>query len=91
MGRKAWRLMEDPWSKTNKIKCKQCGQFNEIEKSIGSQANDGQVEWFADFYTCSYCGHRGRRLIQLVAKIKGDNKQRPCDNAEGMFYHEYIS
>ena len=53
--------------------------------------SDGQAEWFADFYTCSYCGHHGRRLIQLVAKIKDDGEQRPCDNAEGAFYHEDIS
>jgi len=83
--------MEDPWSITNKIKCKQWGCYNPIEKSIGSQADDGQVEWFADFYTRSYCGHRGRRLIHRVAKIKDDGEQRPNDNAEGVFYHEGIS
>jgi DNA-directed RNA polymerase subunit RPC12/RpoP len=73
--------MEDVWSRTNKIKCKRCGCYNPIEKSIGSQADDGKVEWFADFYTCSYCGHRGRRLIRLAAKIRDDGEQRPCDNA----------
>jgi hypothetical protein len=81
---------EDPWSKINKIECPRCGNYNPIEKSIGSQADDGQVEWFADFYTCSFCGHRGRRLIHQVAKINS-GEQRPCDNAEGVFYDEDIS
>jgi hypothetical protein len=83
--------MDDPWSKINKIKCKQCGQYNPIEKSIGNQEDDGQVEWFADFYTCSYCGHRGRRLIHRVAKIVDGGEQKPCDNAENVFYQEDIS
>lgn len=84
-------LMDDPWSKTNKIKCKRCGQYNPIERSIGSQEDAGQVEWFADFYTCSYCGHRGRRLIHQIAKRKDDAKKKPCDNAKGVFYKEDIS
>ena len=84
-------LMQDPWSITNKIKCKQCGQYNPIENSICNHAENGDVDHFADFYTCSFCGHRGRRLVRLVAKIKDGGGQRPCDNAEGVFYQEDIS
>ena len=82
--------MQDPWSLTNKIKCKRWGCYNSIEKSIGRQADDCQVEWFADFYTCSYCGHRGRRLVRLVAKIKDDGEERPYDNAESVFYQSDV-
>jgi transcription elongation factor Elf1 len=84
-------MEEDVWSTTNKIKCKRCGQYNRIEKSIGRQAYDGQDEWFADFYTCSFCGHQGRRLTRLVAKIKDDGQERTYDNAEGAFYQTDVS
>ena len=83
--------MDDPWSTTNKIKCKQCGQYNPIENSICNHAENGDLDHFADFYTCSFCGHRGRRLVRVVAKIKDGGAQRPCDNAEGVFYQEDIS
>jgi hypothetical protein len=84
-------MHEDVWSVTNKIQCKDCGCYNSIEKSIGSETDDGQVEWVADFYTCRGCGHRGRRLIRLIAQTKGDGEKKPYDNAEGAFYQTDVS
>ena len=84
--------MEDGvWSVTNKIVCKECGCYNAIEKSIGHETDDGQIEWVADFYTCRGCGHRGRRLIQLVAKIRADGKEATYDNLESAFYQTDVS
>jgi hypothetical protein len=76
----------DPWSTTNKVKCKQCGQYNQIENSICCHAENGDIDHFADFYVCQVCGHRGCRLIRMVAKIKDDGEQKPYDRAEGVFY-----
>jgi hypothetical protein len=85
-------MYNDPWSTTNKIKCTQCGQYNPIEDSLCHHGGkNGDVDHFADFYTCSFCGHRGRRLIRLVAKIKDDGEEKPYDRAEGAFYESDVS
>ena len=70
-------MYDDPWSTANKIKCQRCGQYNPIENSSCHHEENGDVDHFADFYTCSFCGHRGRRLVQLSLKSKMMAKRRP--------------
>jgi len=79
-------MYEDVWSVTNKVRCKECSCYNPIEDSISKETDDGQVEWFADLYTCRTCGHRGAQVTRLVAKIKDDGKEETYDNIEGAFY-----
>jgi len=84
-------MYDDPWSTANKIKCQRCGQYNPIENSLCHHEENGDVDHFADFYTCSFCGHRGRRLIRLVAKTKDDGKETTYDNLESAFYQTDVS
>jgi hypothetical protein len=84
-------MEDDPWSTTNKIKCTQCGQYNPIENSICNHAENGDLDHIADFYTCSFCGHRGRRLVRLIAKTKDDRKEATYNNVESAFYQTDVS
>lgn len=81
----------DPWSKTNKVKCKICGMYNPIQDSLCHHAENGDLDHFADLYVCQVCGHRGAQVTRLVAKRNADGKEGTFDNLESAFYETVVT